>query len=373
MRVLHLISGGDTGGAKTHILTLLHELNKHIEVELLCVMESVFTQEARDLSIPVTVIPQKKRCNVFVVKKMIQFIKENDVKILHCHGARANFLAILIKPWIDIPIITTIHSDYKLDFTNNKYKHLFYTPINSFALRLIPYYIAVTDTFRDMLIERGFKKDRIYEVYNGISFDEKITTKSKTEFLKEFGVPLFNEYIYVGHVGRLHPVKGVDVFLKGAIEILKVHSNVIFLIAGDGEEKEKYLEFIYKNNLKENVFLLGHVDDMTSFYDTIDINVLASYSESFPYALLEGARHKKPTISSAVGGIPKMIRHGETGFLFNSGDYNALAQNVIKLLENDSLRSEIGEKFYKGIKRDYSAGSMAKRHIEIYKQILERR
>ena len=61
MRVLHFISGGDTGGAKTHVLTLLPRLREiGVEVELLCIMEGIFTKEARKLNIPINIIPQKK-------------------------------------------------------------------------------------------------------------------------------------------------------------------------------------------------------------------------------------------------------------------------------------------------------------------------
>ena len=71
MKILHFISGGDTGGAKTHVLTLLENLKKlNIDVELLCIMEGIFTEEARELGIPVTIIPQTKRYDLSVNKKI---------------------------------------------------------------------------------------------------------------------------------------------------------------------------------------------------------------------------------------------------------------------------------------------------------------
>ncbi|WP_026894644.1 glycosyltransferase family 4 protein [Clostridiisalibacter paucivorans] len=373
MRVLHLISGGDTGGAKTHVLTLLKELNKQIDAQLLCIMEGVFTKEAKEMGIPITIMLQKKRYNIFIVRKMIKFINDNNFDILHCHGARANFLAILLKPWIKIPIITTIHSDYKLDFTNDRYKQLFYTPINSLALRGISYYIAVTEAFKDMLVDRGFDEDVIYEVYNGISFNDESDLLTKREFFQKYNISLEEDVLYIGSVARLHPVKGIDVFLKGAVEVIKNYPMARFVVAGEGPDRKKYEYFIEKNNLTDKVFLLGHVEDIVSFYNAIDINVLASYSESFPYALLEGGRQKKPTVSSSVGGISKMIDHGENGFLFQPGDYKSMSKYLLTLIKDEELRLKIGKAFYEKIKNDFSSGKMAERHIEIYKEILEGR
>ncbi len=154
MKVIHLISGGDTGGAKTHVLTLLDSLRKmNIDVELLCIMEGIFTEEARQLGIPVTIIPQVKRWDLSVHRKILNFINESGCDLLHCHGARANYIALFIKSKLKMPVITTLHSDYKLDFKGNARKQMIYTPINAFALRQFKNILTVTAAFKNKLIE----------------------------------------------------------------------------------------------------------------------------------------------------------------------------------------------------------------------------
>ena len=153
MKILHFISGGDTGGAKTHVLTLLENLRKfNIDVELLCIMEGIFTEEARELGIPVTIIPQTKRYDLSVNKKICEHINNSGCDIVHCHGARANYISIFIMHKIKVPMITTLHSDYKLDFKDNARKQMVYTPINSFALRRFDHILCVTEAFKNMLI-----------------------------------------------------------------------------------------------------------------------------------------------------------------------------------------------------------------------------
>lgn len=135
LKVLHLISGGDVGGAKTHVLTLIRELQKTTPVKLICFMEGSFANEARQMGIGVIVMEQGRRYDLGVVDKIIHIIKEENYNIIHSHGARANFITRFIKSKINIPCVTTVHSDFMLDFKGNIYKHLIYTNLNIFALK----------------------------------------------------------------------------------------------------------------------------------------------------------------------------------------------------------------------------------------------
>ena len=110
---------------------------------------------------------------------------------------------------------------------------------------------------------------------------------------------------------------------------------------------------------------------MNSFYKHIDVNTLSSYSESFPYALLEGARMKKATVATAVGGIPEMIESGKSGYLVPSGDYEAMADRFEELCNNDELRLKMGEAFYDRALNNFSVESMANTHINIYNKIIK--
>ncbi len=368
MKVLHIISGGDTGGAKTHVLTILNELKKDIDVSLLCVMNGKFTEEAIELGIKTTIFEQSHRFSVGTIKQMKKHIMDNDFDLIHCHGARANYIATILKMFgVKKPFLTTIHSDYLLDFSDNVYKKLIFTNINIFAIKRFDNFCAITENFKEMLVTRGFKNKNIFTIYNGINIEEKPFV-SKDEFLERYNIP--KNSFYVGLCARLNSVKGIDTFLKMANELK--NEPITFLLAGSGEEREKYEAYKAENNL-ENVYFLGHINDINSFYNVLDINTLTSLSESFPYALLEGGLMKKATIAAAVGGIPEMIIDNESGLLFGKEDYKKLAELVIKMRDDESLRLELGESFYNRIVNNFSSVKMKERHIEIYNEILNNR
>lgn len=376
MKIIHFISGGDTGGAKTHVLTLLENLRKlNIDVELLCIMEGIFTEEARELGIPVTIIPQARRYDLSVNKKICDYINGSGCDLVHCHGARANYISLFIMHNVKVPMITTLHSDYKLDFKDNMRKQMVYTPINSYALRRFDHILCVTNAFKNMLVQRGFKEKRIEVIYNGIDFKPELETLDKERFYDRLHIKYNPDKKYVGIAARLFAVKGVDVFLKAANVLAKRCDNIDFIVLGDGEMWDSCEAYVNENGLNGRVHLAGQIMNsvvMNSFYKHIDVNTLSSYSESFPYALLEGARMRRATVATAVGGIPEMIEDNVSGYLVPSGDYNAFADRLEMLCNNDKLRLKMGNAFYDRALENFSVESMANTHINIYKKIIKK-
>lgn len=370
MKVLHLISGGDSGGAKTHLFALLDKLKNMAEVRVGCLMEGVFYREIQERDIDNVLFKQKNRFDLSVVDEIADMINKEHFDVFHVHGARANFVASFVMKKINIPTITTVHSDYLLDF-DMFVKKVVFTNLNKYSLKKIPYYIAVSDNFKDMLIERGFRPNSIYTVYNGMDFSlipSSVTPKE--EYAKKHGFEYDENKVYVGIAARFDKVKGVDVFIKAAGEVLKKTDNVEFLIAGDGVEKENLLNLAKEVDTKGKIRFLGFEKDIYGFLNVIDINTLTSLCESFPYSMLEGAAMGKPMVASRVGGIPSLVVSGETGELFESGDYEQMAEKVIELAEDKDYRIGLGENIRKRATSLFTNDNFAKTHMEIYESIV---
>lgn len=370
MKVLHLISGGDSGGAKTHLFSLLDKLKNLAYVRVGCLMEGVFYQEILDKDVDSVLFKQKNRFDLSVADLIAKMINDEGFDVFHVHGARANFVAEFVMKKINIPTITTVHSDYLLDF-DQIVKKIVFTNLNKRALKKIPYYIAVSDNFKDMLIDRGFRPNSIYTVYNGMDFS--LVPKNPTEkheYASKHGFTYDENTTYVGIAARFDLVKGVDVFIKAAGEVLKNRSNVEFLIAGDGVERENLISLAKETGFPDKIRFLGFETDMYGFLNIIDINCLTSLCESFPYSMLEGAAMGKPMAASRVGGIPSLVVEGETGMLFESGDYMSMAQKLIEMIDNPKATKEMGENIQKRATTLFTNDNFAKTHMEIYESII---
>jgi glycosyltransferase involved in cell wall biosynthesis len=370
MKVLHIIGGGDTGGAKTHVLTLVKELEKHINIKIISLRPGIFSDEAREMGIDVEVI---KSGNIFSdMKNVISIIRNGGFQIIHSHGAKANLFAIASKYFAKIPIITTVHSDYKLDYLESVPKMLSFGILNTIALRFFDYYVAVSGNFKRMLVNRKFNSDRIFTVYNGMDFSRPLKSYSRSTFAEKYKLNINDNDIVVGILVRLDPVKGLDSFVKAADIVLKTNPQVKFILGGEGKERKALENRIKSLGIADHVFLPGWIDDPFEFMSCIDINVLTSLSESFPYVILEGTFFKKATVSSDVGGISDLIEDGATGFLFKPGDYMTLAQHLVLLANSPDLRFKIGQQIYEKASTQFSLENMCQTQLEIYRNILSR-
>lgn len=371
MKILHLISGGDTGGAKTHVFALLRALSSvsDVLVKIVCFTKGVFYDELQFLPVQSELAEQKNRMDLSVLDRVLEIIGEG-YEIIHCHGARANFIAYALKKrGVRLPFITTIHSDYLLDF-DVLYKKLVYTTLNVIALKKFDYYIAVSSDFKRMLISRGFRPNAVFTVYNGMDYTGTPDFCDKETFASRIGIRYDPSLHYIGLIGRHDHVKGHDVFLKAARIVASRVPNARFLIAGDGDGRKELVKLCDELSIADKVTFCGFVKDIYSFLNFIDINTLTSRCESFPYVLLEGARMKKPTVSSRVGGIPDLIVDGECGLLFERENERELAEKLIRLIEHPSEAATYGENLYRRATSRFSSEALAKRHLEIYRAVL---
>ena len=370
MKILHMISGGDVGGAKTHVHTLLAGLTKTDEVLLACFMEGPFAEEARALGIPTKVLTGSVPA---VVRELAELVRAQGFSILHCHGARANLVGSLLKRKTGLPTITTVHSDYRLDYLGRPLAALTYGSINKTALRKMDYWIGVSQPTADMLHERGFDPNRTFTISNGVPFDLGAPALDRDAYLRSLGIEPEADMTVFGIAARINPVKDMGTLIRAFARTVAACPSARLIIAGDGEQRRQMEELAAQLCPAGTVRFAGWISDTHSFYSAIDVNMLTSLSEGFPYALPEGASRRCATIASRVGGIPNLVEHGVNGLLFTPRDVDTLADYMIRLAKDPALRKTYAERLYADAKEKYSVDATVARQREIYEAVLRRR
>jgi glycosyltransferase involved in cell wall biosynthesis len=370
-RVMHLIGGGDTGGAKTHVLSLLKGLmNDGYQVDLVCFIEGPFAQEARDLGIPTTVLPRNR---ILYSRKALEArILELHPDIIHCHGAKANMFAWMLLSRVPQPLVTTVHSDPWLDYMGRPLANLLYGSVNHMALRRIPSRICVSDTMRELLISKGFDPASLFVIYNGVDFSAPPPALTRQAFFEQIGLSCQPDAVVFGIAARLSPVKDIPTLLKAFSQVVQQEPAARLVIAGDGEIAEELHALAGRICPEGTVCFAGWLQDTDSFYSAIDVNTLTSLSEGFPYALPEGGRMHCATIASAVGGIPHMILDGQTGLLFQPGDVEALTRHMLLLIREPETRRQLGEAMYERTRTEFSLEATVHTQERIYRELLEK-
>ncbi|WLD92988.1 glycosyltransferase [Alkalihalobacillus sp. AL-G] len=368
MKVLHLISGGETGGSKNHLLSLLQQFNNE-EVVLGIFQKGEFYREAKALGLPTQLFEQKNRYDVSIIFRMKNYIKKNNFSILHTHGPRANTFGLILKKLCpDIQWVTTVHSDPKQDFIKGGIKGKVFTAINLKVLDNIDHYFAVSDRFKVMLTELGIDKEKITTIYNGISFEEPTTNKVDRKELQ-----LKDEDFVISMIARLHPIKGHEVVLNSMKGLLdEGHRNVHLLLVGEGPQRADIEAQLYNLDLGEYVHVLGFRKDVHAILELSDVKLLASFSESFPLVILEAARARVPVISTDVGGVQDLISSKELGWIIPVNDENALnvaLTEAIELKEQNRLKG-IGENLYHTARENYSLNQLFEATYNTYEKLI---
>lgn len=357
---MHLIAGGDAGGAKTHLLNLLTRLCREEEVTLVCLGDGILAEEAKARGLTVKILTGGFAACLRAVKDLAR-----GADVLHCHGSRANLTGALAKKALACPVISTLHSDHRLDYLGRPLARCTYGVLNSWALRRMDALVCVSQAMKDRYAHRGFSRQRLYEIYNGVDFDAPLVSVDRQMWFARLGIPVTETDVVIGTAARFDPVKDLPTLLRGFAWAACREPRLKLVLAGSGAEEARLKELAESLNLADRVFFPGWVEDMEGFYASVDLTALSSLWETFPYAITDGARYRKPTVASAVGGIPELVENGVNGFLFAPGDAATLAEELVTMAE-DGLRCRLGQALWEKASVQFSLTAAVQRQREIY-------
>ena len=368
---MHVMGGGDVGGAKTQIMNTVTGLNRNNDVMLISFRAGPFADEARERGIDVRVI---ERHNPFrAARTMRDLVDAFKPDIIHCHGGRANLMGAMVRRSRHVPIVTTVHSDYRLDYLGSPLKQYTLGTANAIALRFLDFYQPVADRMARTLIERGFDPERIVKIYNGMDFDRPEGEFDRVAYLRDtYGAEIEDGDVLCGIAARLTAVKDIATTIRGFAAALKSAPQLRLFIAGDGEDEDMLKKLCDQLGVRKRVTFCGWVSPVMPFFRAMDINLLSSVSETFPYSILEGVCAGCATICSDVGGMPELIDTGENGYIFPVGDDKRLAEYLIRLGNDAALRQKFADALYEKASRDFSRDKMCERQMENYRHLLAR-
>jgi glycosyltransferase involved in cell wall biosynthesis len=166
----------------------------------------------------------------------------------------------------------------------------------------------------------------------------------------------------LGYIGRLSPEKGVTNFAKAIPLILKERVDLEFLIGGNGPLFEEMENELKNNGCYDKVELTGWIphDELPRYLNELKLTILPSYSEGLPAIVQEEMACGTVVLATPVGGVPDLIKDGETGFILEDNSPECIAENVIRALEHPNL-DEIVKNARKLIEDEYSFEVMVRK------------
>ena len=189
-------------------------------------------------------------------------------------------------------------------------------------------------------------RDRFQMIYNGVDLSRvKSDPQRVIDFRRRYSIPL--ERSIVTQVSWVIPEKGILDFLETARLITQRNRNVQFVIVGDGDYRQEYMRRAVEMGIEDRVTWTGMVEDAfgEGVFEAADVVCQFSrWEEVFGWTIAEAMAHGKPMVTTRVGGIPELVRDHESGYLVDRGDTETMANKVLTLLNDASLRKHMGSK-----------------------------
>src|SRR5579871_3891894 len=234
MKILQLISSGGFYGAESVLINLsveLERLGHHCIVgafENSANRNTEIADRASQVRLTVAPIPCNGQLDRGAAKRIRNIVEQESIDIVHSHGYKANFYALMARNRNGVPISATCHNWLGTAFSSRLYGSL-----DRYLLRFFDGIAAVSQPVADQLVEAGVRKE-IKVIPNGVT--SFVGLENAANLRSEFGEP---GKVIVGSVGRLSSEKGTTFFVEAAAEICQELSNVNFVQVGDGPSREE--------------------------------------------------------------------------------------------------------------------------------------
>ncbi|MEC9489299.1 MAG: glycosyltransferase family 4 protein [Halanaerobium sp.] len=360
-QIAYILPYLESGGTETHVIELIKGLGKEYQTALFAPPGSRLT-EFKELAIrfiPFTSLDKNPFRGLREFHKKLHDIAK-DVDLIHVHAAHE--LVLFTRLFLgrsDIPIFFTVHGyekpfDYRLSSIFS----------NLFADEVI---VVSAHEYRKML-NNGMKRRKLNLIYNGISLPERYSTDNLPSPMVELAGPGKK---VIGTVARLDKNKGIHILLE-AFHLL-AEQGTHLLIIGEGELEEKLKQMAGKLRIADRIKFAGFVANTHDYYEAMDVFVLPTIGvEASGLAVMEAMAHGLPVISTEVGGIPELVRDGETGLLVPPGDAAALKGALERLVGDAGLAERLGKAGRQRYEQEFSAEVMVERVRELYEGYLQK-
>jgi len=292
--------------------------------------------------------------------------------LIHAHWAvPGGAVGALAASLADLPLVISLHGSDMYVVEHNA----LYAAVARFGFRRAKQITACSDDLRQRALEIGADAARTTVLPYGVDV-ESYATGDGARMRARLGIP--EEAIVVGALGRLVHKKGFSYLIAALAEI--AGSRQVYCVIGGAGDLEDALEAqAQRLGVAGHLFFPGHVDwqHTPDFYAMCDLFVVPSVVDEsgnvdgLPNVLLEAMASDCAVVASRVAGIPAVIEDRRTGLLVPPGDASALAQALLLLLDDASLRTDLGARARERVARDYRWSAVAQRVASIYQTVAD--
>jgi glycosyltransferase involved in cell wall biosynthesis len=338
------------------------------DLEKMVVEEEI--AEAKNQGVKVILLPSLVRSirpikDLKALFALIWLISKEKPDIVHTHSSKGGLLGRLAAKLCGVtPIIHTPHG------------HVFYGHFGPIASKMFLWIERIFSKFTDRLVAltHGEKDDyiemsvcspeKLLTIHSGVDIRQFLHTNGNLAEKKR-SLGLGPKEPVIGFVGWLLPIKGPEYLLEAMDYIWPKQPDTTLVMVGKGDLDVDLRAEALRKNVNGNVKFLGWRQDIHELMPVFDIFVLPSLNEGMGRVLVEAMAAGKPVVASRVGGIPDLVRDGETGYLVPPADPKALSDAILKILKDPDQAKLMGQRGKESC-RQFSLDSMIEKLDDLY-------
>lgn len=357
--VIHISSMKTWRGGEQQVANLLLGQQKEgLRVFMIVAKGSELRHFCESNVIPYTEINFRNGFNIFAAFKIKSLSVRFKAKIVHMHCSPSHTLSIFSKLFgntANLILSRRVIFPVRPNFLS--YQKFNYSGISKI--------ICVSESTKEVMMKTVKSTEKLEVIYDGI-YLKKFEKIEKSGLKKTLGL---EGKKLVGNISAIVSEKDYFTFVDTAEKVLSTESDVHFLIIGSGSDSEAIQNYIDRKKLNSKITMLGFRKDVPELLSILDVFLMTSIMEGLGSTILDAFASKLPVVATNVGGIPEIVIHENTGMLSSCKDAASLSDNVIRLLNNKSLVSNLTDNAYELVSSKFSTNKMVKLTNEVYKNI----
>lgn len=354
-KLLIIDLGKAYGGMEKQVESLIVGLENEFDITLAINSNGEFIEKSSIIN-NCKVIQFNNSIKTFhkTIFKIIKYVKQEKVKVVHCNGTPANIVGIILNKVLKVKFISAVHSDIFYEFDG--VKKFIYKIIEGITAKYANSVVAVSNDLQEKLRSRHRKYyNKFVVVYNGVTFDNNsikvLADSNKFKIL---------------FVGRLVEIKNIKYLLDSLHKLKEQGVQFECDIIGEGELKDELIKNCIDKNIGECVNFLGFRENIQDYMLKSDLLVMTSKMEGIPLVIIEAFANKLPVVASAVGGICEMIQNNYNGILFNLDGEDELTKVFLDIFNDKYDLKKIRETAYEEYKNKWTREVMIKKYKSLY-------
>lgn len=353
MKILQVIPYFCFGGAETmceNLTYALKQVGHQVTVVSLYAEHTPISRRMEEAGVQILYLDKKLGLDVSMIPKLAKIMGREKPDVVHTHLDVIKYAVAAAKLAGVRRCVHTVHN-----VADKEAEGRIQRTVNNFYFKLgwsVP--VALSPLVQDTIAEfYGMDKAKIPVIYNGVDLSRCIPLERYADRAK-----------VLVHVGRFNEQKNHEGLLLAFRTVAEQEPDCRLDLLGDGELREKTEGLAKQLGIYEKIRFLGSQSNVYPYLKEADIFLLPSNYEGMPMTIIEAMGTGLPVVATAVGGVPDMICHGESGLL-TSTDPEEIAGAVLSLIPDRSLRQKLGEAA-KTESRRFSAGYMAAEYCKVY-------